>query len=242
MKILAADTSTTVITVAVCDSDRVLGETAVNADRKHSERLLDTVDWLLDECGLVLDEIDALAISNGPGSFTGLRVGVAAWKGLAFGQNKPLIAVPTLDAMTRLGIFENILVCPLIDAKMGQVFGSIYSFTSGVRSKLVPDKVCAVEDLLDGLAENLIVLGDGAIRYKKEILAIDPNVKFAAAQCNYPRASCVAFEAAALLSNGIQTSADSVSPIYLRKSQAEENRSALKSTTLISGAAADEFK
>jgi tRNA threonylcarbamoyladenosine biosynthesis protein TsaB len=220
MKTLAADTTTSINTVALCDGDRVLAETFVDCGRKHSERLIATVDWLLKEAGVTLDDVQALAISIGPGSFTGLRVGAAAWKGLAFAKNLPLVAVPTLDAMTRLSIFRNAVVCPLIDAKMGEVFGAVYQFTDGVRAKSCPDRVCPVEDILEGLAGEVLFLGDGSIRYRERIEARVPGAIFAPSNCSLPRASAVAVEAAHLMAHGANTDPALAAPIYLREAQA----------------------
>ena len=164
MKILAGDTSTSINTVAVCDSGRILAETFVDCGRGHAERLLDTVDWALAEAHLTFDDIDALAISAGPGSFTGLRVGVATWKGLAFGKNLPLVAVPTLDAMARLAGLYGGAVLPLLDARMGEVFGAAYRFGPDGRMKLTEDRACPVEELFVGLEGRVGVFGPGAER------------------------------------------------------------------------------
>ena len=110
---------------------------------------METVDWVLDQAGIALTGLDALAISNGPGSFTGLRVGAAAWKGLALGNSLPLVAVPTLDAMTRLAPFNEGLLCPLLDAKMGEVFGALYRFDQTARTKLTPDQIQTITDWVD---------------------------------------------------------------------------------------------
>ncbi len=224
MIILAADTSTSVNTVAVCDGGRPLAETVVDCGRKHSERLIETADWVLGQAELTLDDVDGLAISNGPGSFTGLRVGVAAWKGLALGKGLPLVAVPTLDAMTRLGVFCEGLVCPLLDARMGEVFGAVCRFQAGTRTKLSEDRVCPVESLIEGLAGRVFFLGDGATLYRARIAAKLPDAVFAAGPYSLPRAAAVAAEAAALLQQGVRADAALVAPAYLRKSQAEEQR------------------
>ena len=224
MKILAADTSTSINTVAVCDDDRVLAEIIVECGRSHSERLIDTVDWVFAEAGLKIEDMDALAISVGPGSFTGVRVGVATWKGLALGARLPLVPVPTLDAMARLGAFREALLCPLLDARMREVFGAVYRFTDGRREKLTADRVCPVDSLLDDIDGDAIFLGNGAELYRERILELRPGAAFAPAICSVPRASAVAAEARALIEQGVCTDAALVSPVYLRKSQAEMNR------------------
>jgi len=224
MKILAADTTTLVNTVALCDGDRVLAETIVNCGRIHSERLIETVDWVLKEAGIVVENVDLLAISTGPGSFTGVRVGTATWKGLALATKRPLVGVGTLDAMARLGAFYEGLVCPLLDAKMGEVFGALYRFRGGVREKLTPDRVCRVEDLIEGLEGVVYFLGEGANVYRARILEVAPGALFAPGLLGVPRASAVAAEALELAGKGVCTDAARVVPVYLRKSQAEQNR------------------
>jgi tRNA threonylcarbamoyladenosine biosynthesis protein TsaB len=227
--ILAADTTTGINTVAVCqaaspDDCRILAETITESHRLHSERLIATVDCVLTEAGLRLEEVTALAISNGPGSFTGLRIGAATWKGLALARRLPLVAVPTLDAMTRLGAFRDGTVCPLIDARMKEVFGAVYRFKNGIREKCTPDRVCPVESLLEGLEPPVFVLGDGARIYRERIAACLPDAVYVEGLCAAPRASAVAAEAACLLAAGVDTDPAHVSPVYLRKSQAEVNR------------------
>jgi tRNA threonylcarbamoyladenosine biosynthesis protein TsaB len=226
MRILAADTSTSINTVAVCDDERILAETIVDCGRGHSERLINTVDWVLAEAGLGLDDLDALAVSIGPGSFTGVRVGVATWKGLALGKRLPLVPVPTLDAMTRLSAFPNGLVCPLLDARMKEVYGAIYRFGAGEREKLTEDRVCPIDALLDEIEDKglqPLVLGNGASLYRDRIRERLPHATFAPGICAVPRASAVAMEALDLIAHGVCTVAADVSPVYLRQSQAEMN-------------------
>jgi len=226
--ILAGDTTTTVNTVALCAEDAILAETVVDCNRLHSERLIATVDWVLKEAGKGLGDVTALAMSTGPGSFTGLRIGAATWKGFALTHGLPLVAVPTLDAMTRLGVYHRGCVCPMLDARMKEVFGAWYRFEDGTRTKLTEDRVCAVEALLDecpvGATEPCFLLGDGTVVYRERIEARAPKAVFAPPLCNVPRASAVAAEAFALLAQDAPTDANLVSPVYLRKSQAEINR------------------
>jgi len=226
--ILAADTTTAVNTVALCTETDILAETLVDCRRLHSERLLATVDWVLGEAGRSLSDVSALAVSVGPGSFTGLRIGAATWKGLALANRLPLVGVPTLDAMARLGAWHDGLVCPLIDARMKEVFGAWFRFEAGLRTRLTPDRVCPVEELLDACPADTglpaFVLGDGAAAYRDRVLAHAPGVVFVPPVCGMPRASAVAFEAFDRLAAGDGADASSLSPVYLRKSQAEVNR------------------
>jgi len=235
--LLAADTSTRYCTVAACrmgnDTEpplKLLAETAVDRHRLHSERLIATVDWVLKEADAHLDEVGVLAISNGPGSFTGLRIGSAAWKGLALACGLPLVAVPTLDAMSRLVAPANGLVVPMLDARMNEVFGAVYRYEQGARGKLTGDMVCPVETLLSAIPLNsglpVTVLGDGAERFCEEIRKLRPELAFMPATLSMPRASAVAQEAMDLLAAGVCTDPGAVSPVYLRKSQPEMVRDA----------------
>lgn len=224
MFMLAADTTTSILTVAVCNDARILAETTVDCGRAHSERLLTTVEWMLAETGLALTDMDALAVSTGPGSFTGLRVGLSAWKGLALANHLPLVSVPTLDAMTHLSAFQTGIVCPLLDARMSEIFGAIYSFEKGRRQKRTPDCVCKVEDLMQQIEQPPIVFGNGAALYAERIKAVHPEAVFLEPLCSVPRASAVAAEAMSLLEQGVDTDPAQAVPIYLRQSQAEINR------------------
>lgn len=226
MLILSADTSTAYYSVALSRDDHVLAEVSVEGAKKHSERLLETVDWLLGETGCKLNEIDLLAVSQGPGSFTGLRIGVAAWKGLAAGAGLSLVGVSSLDAMARLVEVRDGCVCPLLDAKMQEVYGAVYRFEDGSREKVQPDTVCPVEDLLDGLPGKVLFLGEGAEVYRDRIEDVLPEAAFASAACSFPRASAVAAEALHAVAGGAPCDPELVRPVYLRKSQAEEARDA----------------
>ena len=224
MLIFSCDTSTAYYSVALSSDEHVLAEVSVEGGRKHSERLLETVDWLLRECGRELNDLDMLAIAHGPGSFTGLRVGVAAWKGLALGAGLPLVGVSTLDAMSRLPEARDAWVCPILDARMQEVYGAVYRFEDGIRTKVKRESVCPIDELIDGLSGKVLFLGEGVEVYRHRIEDALPEAAFASGACAYPRASAVGFEALHVLEEGASSDPASVRPVYLRKSQAEEVR------------------
>ncbi len=225
MKILAADTATDVITVAVCDGSEILAETVVRRGRAHSERLLATADWALNEAGLTLADLDALAVSRGPGSFTGLRIGMAAWKGLAFAARLPLAAVPTLDAMVWLCPGVDGQVCPWLDARMNEVFAAVYAVKpDGSRVQTMGPIAAPVSEALRGARPGAVFLGDGAWRYRAAIEEAVPGAVFVAQGLGMPRASAVAFEGARLIESGQLADPALAAPVYLRKSQAETLR------------------
>lgn len=229
MRVLAADTSTPYCSVALCACDgdsRVLCETTVLAGRRHSELLLTITQDVLRLAGVDLGEIDLLAISTGPGSFTGLRVGVASWKGLAFGAGKPLIGVPTLAAMARrIGIAEGV-VCPMLDARMEEVFAALYEFSGGDCTQVLAEAVGPVKDILSQIPAGAVIFGDGVLRYRAEVESFGREFQIAAPEFHYPTAATVAFEGYRRFRAGEPADAAGVVPVYLRKSQAEANKAA----------------
>ena len=224
MKILATDTSTDTLTVAVCNGQAVLAEIVVHAPRTHSERLLMTGHDLLGRAGLSLGELDALAVGVGPGSFTGLRIGISAWKGLALGAGLPLVGVPTLDALARLHAEAERPVCPVLDARMGEVFYGIHEPGAQGMSRRFGPAVGPVSELIARIDGPVLLAGDGAIRYGEELAAGLPEARFAPPLQNHARAAAVAFEGLRLLEDGDSGDAGAVRPVYLRKSQAERKR------------------
>lgn len=233
--ILASDTSTRHCGVALCrvavpgTECEIMAQSCADRHKLHSERLLESVDWVLDAAGCSLEAVSCLAATAGPGSFTGLRIGLATWKGLAFALGLPLVAVPTLDAMARLAPVADGVVIPLLDARMKEVFGAVYRFRNGIREKLVPDRVCPVRDLLapDFVQESpLYILGEGAWRYETEIRAMVPHAILLSRASGTPRADTVAAEAWALKCAGAVTDPALAAPTYLRASQAEQARAA----------------
>lgn len=223
MILLAADTSTAFYSVAAVTPSGVLGEVSIGRDRRHSERLLETVDNLLTELGIRGEDIGALAVSIGPGSFTGLRIGVSAWKGLALGWGLPLVGVPTLDALARH--LNDGPICPVLDAKMSEVYWGLYNASRGDVAPVTGPIVSSVAEMLAQLPSGVTILGDGAERYREEIASCGLDIAFAPPFLAHPRAASVGHLALELLAAGDAGNAEAVEPLYLRGSQAEEARS-----------------
>ena len=198
----------------------------MDAGRRHSERLMATVDWILEEAGLSLDRVELLAISKGPGSFTGLRIGIATWKALALANDLPLVGVPTLDAMARSAVFHRGVVCPLLDARMSEVFGAQYECDGSSVTKRSEDRVCSIDAFLEGLEDGALFLGEGAILYRDSIESQCPGALFAPEAYCALRASNVALEGLEQLASGASSDGAALDAVYLRKSQAEEARAA----------------
>jgi len=192
MLLLSTDTSTDIITLAILRDKELLAEVSINAGKRHSERLVPLINILLDEVRLSIDDINLLAISLGPGSFTGLRVGLATWKGLALAKDLPIIGVPTLNAMTRLAPFDNAIVCPILDARMKEVFAGIYQFQNKKRETLQENFLGNIQEFLSLLkqyAENLpiILFGEGALLYQQPILETFPYAILGEPWWSHPR-------------------------------------------------------
>lgn len=224
MKVLAADTGTAYAAIAVCDGDTILAETSVRLDRRHAESLLTLTDTTLKQAGLALNDIDLLAIAHGPGSFTGLRIGVSSWKGLALGAHKPLIGVPTLDAMARNLPDEGATICPMIDARMGEVFTAAYRWENGERRTIHEAHVGSAADFIRELPGPVTVYGDGAHVYADAIRQARGDVALGPADAGIPSGVSVAAEALSLAAMGAPADGARVEPVYLRKSQAEQMR------------------
>ena len=221
---LAADTATAYNSVALCDGDTVLAETTVRAGRKHSERLLDTVEWVLSEASIAFADLNLLAISVGPGSFTGLRVGVATWKGLALGAGLPLAGVSTLDGMARLQCGPSGVFCPVLDARMNEVFWAAYRMEAGAPRRHGLEQVTPLEEIVSVADPTWTFFGDGLERYGEALRERVPGATLLPAWTWPPRAVGVALEGMRLHASGAVCDGAHVEPVYLRQSQAEEAR------------------
>lgn len=233
MRVLALDTATSACTVAVVDGDAVLAELTLQVPRAHSTRLMPLVAQAIAESGLSKADLDAFAVGVGPGSFTGLRIGLATVKGLAFALGKECVPVSTLAA-TAYGTGAQIgLVVPLFDAKRDQVFTAVYA--AGDRDpatwvELMPpahrhiDQLAEeVRALREGLRHSwqfVTLCGDAAQAHAAR-LGLDEVVRVAPAGALLPRASAVAAVGISLLKRGGAVHPDALAPIYLRKSEAE---------------------
>ncbi len=225
MKILAIDSSSLVATVAILDEEKILAEYTINHKKTHSQTLLPMLGEIVKMIELDMNEIDAIAISGGPGSFTGLRIGSATAKGLGLALDKPLIHVPTLDAMAYNFYNTDGIICPIMDARRNQVYTGLYEFANGEFKKILEQTPMAIDELIDKLNSinrKVTFLGDGVpvfreIVEEKAIFEVD----FAPAHLSRQRASSVgALGMAYYEKDNTQTAADHA-PEYLRLSQAE---------------------
>ena len=230
MKILAIDSSGLIASAALATEDAVLAEYTTNYKKTHSQTLLPMIDEIVKMTETELAELDAIAVTAGPGSFTGLRIGSATAKGLGQALNKPLIAVPTTEALAWNFCGSEAVICPLMDARRSQVYTGLYRWNkdTGIMECLLEQQAVAVEDIIaevNRLGQPVIYLGDGADAYRaglSEKTAV--AFSFAPVHMSKQRAGSLAACAFVYAREGkMQTAAEFV-PTYLRKSQAERER------------------
>jgi tRNA threonylcarbamoyladenosine biosynthesis protein TsaB len=226
MKILGIDTSTSCGSLGIIDDDEVVAEYTLLRDETHSARLVPAIQALLKEARLGLDEIDGMAVSLGPGSFTGLRVGLSAVKGLALAAERPVVGVPTLDALASNLPFTPCVICPILDARKGEVYTALYKYgESGRIEQLTPYQVLPPPLLLEKIPlQDTIFLGDGVEAYGglfEERLGT--QALFAPPHLRFLRGSTVAEIGLQRFKQGEQDDISLLVPIYVRPSDAEIN-------------------
>lgn len=228
MKILGIDSSGLVASAAVAVDDTVVAEFTVNNKQTHSQTLLPMIEQVVDFSGMALEELDAIAIAAGPGSFTGLRIGASTAKGLGLALKKPIVPVPTLEGIAYQLAETSGIICPIMDARRNQVYTGIYRMERG---RLIHCKEqCAVDirELLKELeqySEEVHFLGDGVPVYEKVIKEEFKNsYSFAPAHLSRQRAAAVAVLGEQYYQEGKWEAAAEHKPVYLRKSQAERER------------------
>jgi tRNA threonylcarbamoyladenosine biosynthesis protein TsaB len=222
MKVLAIETSTIAGSVAIIDDKELIGEVKVNIKIAHAERLMNSIDWLLKTSRISIKDIDAFAISIGPGSFTGLRIGLSTVKGFSYSTNKPIIPVPTLDAFARILAFCPYLICPMLDARKNEVYTGLYRWEGNACKKIIPESAIKPDEFLKKIKEQTIFIGEGAQIYKKLIInTLGDSAIFAPQSKMSPSASTVAEIAIEKLKEGITIDPVTLTPFYIRKSEAE---------------------
>jgi len=230
MKVLAIDSSSVVAGVAILDADRLLYEEVQHHEKNHSVILMPMVEQALDSCQLTLKQIDLFAVSGGPGSFTGLRIGISTVKGLAQAVEKPAAAVPTLDALAyNVTGPEDALVCPIMDARRDQVYTCVYRWEGNRYVPLMPYSALPVGKLTDQLIlsqKPIYFVGDGIPVYRDKLSErLGKSARFAPPYLTYQRASVIGWLGMREAAEGKAVPCQSLKPFYLRPSQAEQKRS-----------------
>lgn len=227
MKILAIETSAKSVSAAVVENDVPLASAYQNMGLTHSRTLMPLVDGMLSAAGLRVQDMDLLAAANGPGSFTGLRIGVSALKGLAWALEKPCCGVSTLAAMARnLAHMEGLIICAM-DARRNQVYNALFLAHDGVLTRQCPDRAIGLAELAEEIKnrpEPKFVVGDGAGLCYNHLLEQDVPCRMAPPQLVMQNAVGVALAAEEMAAAGQVTTARDLVPVYLRLSQAERER------------------
>ena len=227
MLILAFETSAKAASVALSDGAKLLGENYQNTGLTHSQTLLPMAQELLKSCGKTPEQVEAVAVAAGPGSFTGIRIGVAAAKGFAWGRELPCCGVSTLEAMARsLGVYQG-LVVPTMDARRSQVYTATFLAEKGQLSRLCEDRAISLQELgeeLKNVQQPIFLVGDGSNLCYNTLKDIVPNLVLPPEHRMHQRAAGVALVAADKLANGESCDGNALTPNYLRLSQAERER------------------
>ena len=227
MKILALETSAKAVSAAVSEDGKILCSGYQDTGLTHSRTLMPIVEHILKNTGLAVADMDAIAVAAGPGSFTGIRIGVAAAKGLAFAADKPAVGVSTLAAMARNVAFCDGLVICAMDARRQQVYNALFEAKDGQLTRLTPDRAIALEELAEELRSDprpKTVVGDGARLCFAHLTEAGISCRLAPAQLVMQNAMSVALEAEAMAAEGKLVSAQALEPVYLRPAQADRLR------------------
>ena len=229
MKILAFETSAKAASVALLDGGKLLAESYQNTGLTHSQTIMVMAQDLLKSCGLSARDVEAVAVAAGPGSFTGVRIGVAAAKGFAWGAELPCYGVSTLEAMARsLGVYQGYIV-PAMDARRSQVYTAVFHAEKGVITRVEEDMAISLAELgekIKNYEENVFLVGDGALLCYNTLLEEVPQLVLPPEHRMHQRASGVALAAQAMADAGIPGNGAELTLNYLRLSQAERERMA----------------
>jgi len=224
MRILAVDTATTSCSVAIVDKTSLLSEFTIDREETHSKHLMDMIKAVLRMAGINFSDLDGFAVTRGPGSFTGLRIGLSTIKGLAVASEKPVVGVSSLEALAFQVSYSRDLICPILDARKGEVYFSRYRFLNGHLKKQTKERVAPPDKAVDDLNESCLFVGNGALLYKEMILekmgglaSIAPMIQ------NTIRASTMAYLSMAKFEKNDTDDIEKILPYYIRKSDAELN-------------------
>jgi tRNA threonylcarbamoyl adenosine modification protein YeaZ len=222
MLILGIDTSTTTGGIALVSETQLIANYQLDVTVTHSARLFPAIDAVLRDAQLTLKEINGIAVAIGPGSFTGLRIGVAAAKSLAYLNKVPLVGVPTLDALAHPFNQSNQLICPILDALRGEVYTALYKANTGKLEKKSEDIVTTIPALLEQITQSCLFSGNAIAKYKTEIITrLGIQAVFAPINLQVVLPSSVAELGLQKLIAGIQDDPLKLEPRYLRRPEAE---------------------
>jgi len=222
LKILGVDTATKSCSVGIVDKESLIAEITIAAGRTHSTHLMELIDKVIGLSGLTLHDLDGFAVTSGPGSFTGLRIGMSTVKGLAVASGKPVAGVSSLEALAMQCFFSSGLICPLLDARKGEVYSCLYRFQDGLLKREIRATVRPLGRAISDINEPCLFVGDGAFLFKKPIVdQMGRLAHFVPACQNTIRASTVAHLSMSRFENHDTEDLGMMVPHYIRKSEAE---------------------
>lgn len=227
MRILAFETSAKAVSVALVEDGRLLGEYMQNSGQTHSRTLMKMAEDLLRNCDLTVSDVDAAACAAGPGSFTGIRIGVAAAKGFAWGREIPCFGVSTLEAMAKNVAIADGVYCAAMDARRNQVYTAVFCVENGVFSRLTEDMAISIEELAETLKNHekqIFLVGDGASLCYNKLSERLAHLNLLPEHLRMQRAAGTALLAWEQAQTGETPSGRDLEPNYLRLSQAERER------------------
>lgn len=224
MSILAIDTATQVSSVAVASADKLSAELTMQAKLTHSETLMPHIKEVLRMAGVKKEKLEGIAVSIGPGSFTGLRIGLAAAKAMAYALSLPIVGVSTLKALAYHYPVPGVRIVSLLDAQKGNAYRESYEWQAGEIKIMQEVEVLPIAEILAECAEcgrQVILLGDVAVRRIRGKVELPANVSVAPAHLVMPRAACVAMLGLQEIADGRRDNVMNMEPVYIRRSEAE---------------------
>jgi tRNA threonylcarbamoyladenosine biosynthesis protein TsaB len=226
VRILAIDTSTRVGSIALVEGPLLKAQNILDIRATYNQRLLPGIERILTDAGWSLDDLDGFAVSLGPGSFTGLRIGLSIVKGLAWATGKPLVGVPTLDGLAANVSFVPYMICPILDARKGEIYAALYrQGDEGIPERLTSYMAIKPEEMLALISETTVIIGDGLLSHGDYLRRELGNLLvLAPPHLSVIHASSVAWLGWHRLRSGEFEDVSSCTPLYVRPSEAELNR------------------
>lgn len=224
MPILAIETATLVSSVALATEDKLLAEITLQTKKTHSELLMPHIAKILAMAGAKKADLKAIAVSIGPGSFTGLRIGLATAKALAYALKIPIVGVPTMEALAYGSLVPGSILAPMLDAQKGNVYQAAFQWQDGKLKEVMPVAVMDIHEALQKLAEYqapVLTMGEAAVLHQEKIRAVGKNLHIAAPHVIIQRAASVAGLGHILLKEGATQDLMALEPVYIRRSEAE---------------------
>jgi len=223
MKLLALETSTLMGSIALVSDGKLISEYQTGIMQTYSELLLPLIDQVLRASGVTIEEIDTFAVAQGPGSFTALRIGMSVIMGLALARHKQVVPVPSLDGLAYNVCCSRHLMCPLLDARKGEVYGALYKGSADTMlQRLTPYMVTRPDKLIEDITETVVFLGDGTTLYKDLLVdKLQEKALFAPLHLSHPRASAIAALALQKMSGHVSSATENIAPLYVRHPDAE---------------------